>query len=536
MISSLKLKFDRSPQRSIFLSADKLAVYHWANGKLGSSYLFDVSADGQKYFDRYLKETGRMATWFLIDLVEEEYRQDTIPHVFGGDRKAVIDRKKMRLFRETPYFYADIQDREVDGRKDDRVLFMGLTNPDLITPWMKLLLENRVPVAGIYSVPQLTKLLIKYIPEPAEHMLVVSLQSISGLRQTFFLKQQLKISRLVDMPRFGTQPYAPIIAEEVEIIRRYLNSMRLIDADKPLHIYYIADQKLLGEIRKLTTQIPSIENYYIDASTFGEQKNNIRGITTPFSDQLFNSHLLKLKPGNFYALPEETRYYQMLKASRFMYAASVCMVLGGMVWGGMNFMNAIVNKKQAEIASKKSEFYSARYQLAQEKLPDTPVSPADLQLVVNIADTLNKHKTDPLDVLKVISRGLDQYPQIQVDDIELAPSADPNRKISDVDKGGPGQGVVGVSTIGAVDTGYQYYQIAAMKGHISPFDGNYREALDMINRFADSLREIQSVYDVSIVTLPLDVSSSASLQGASNTAPGTANFSVRLVLGIRHES
>jgi len=535
MISSLKSRFDKTPQRSIFLSADKLEIYHWANGKLGSSYLFDVSADGQKYFDRYLKETGRIATWFLIDLVEEEYRQDTIPHVFGGDRKAVIDRKKIRLFRETPYFYADLQGREVDGRKDDRVLFMGLTNPDLISPWVKLLYENKIPLAGIYSIPQLTKHLIKYLPDPADHTLVISLQSISGLRQTFFHKQQLKISRLVDMPRYGTQPYAPVIIEEVEIIRRYLNSMRLIDVDKPLHIYYLADPKLLGEIRKLSTQSPSIVNYYLDVNFFGEQKGTVRGITTPFSDQLFNYHLLKIRPDNYYALPEEKRYYQMLRASRFMYTASVCMILVGMIWGGFNFLNAVVNKKQAEIAAKKSEFYSERYQLAREKLPDTPVTPAELQLVVNIADTVSKHKADPFDVLKVISKGMDQFPLIQIDEIALAASADPNRKISDVDTDNPGQGVVGVSNIGTVDTGYNYYQIAAMKGHISPFDGNYRAALDMINRFSETLRSIQSVHDVSIVTLPLDISSSASLQGVSNAAPGTANFSVRLVLGIRNE-
>ena len=535
MISSLKSKFDKAPQRSIFLSSDKLEVYHWANGKLGSSYLFDVSADGQIYFDRYLKETGRLPTWFLIDLVEEEYRQDTIPHVYGGDRKAVIDRKKMRLFRETPYFYADIQGREEDGRKDDRVLFMGLTNPDLITPWVNILLDNKIPLSGICSIPQLTRLLIKYFPDPADHMLIISLQSISGLRQTFFLNKQLKVSRLVDLPRYGTQPFAPVIIEEVEIIRRYLNSMRLIDMDKPLHIYYLADPKLLAEIRKLSTQSPSIVNYFLDVNLFGEQKDNIRVITSPFSDQLFNFHLLKLKPDNFYALPEETRYFQMLKAGRYMYAASVCLILAGMIWGGFNFVNAVVNKKQAEIAAKKSEFYSVRYQLAKEKLPVTPVTPAELQLVVNIADTVSKHNIDPVDVLKVISMGMDQFPLIQIDDVTVAASADPNRKISDIDTGSSDQGVVGVSNISTLETGYNYYQIAAMKGHISPFDGNYREALNMINKFAEVLREIQSVHDVSIVTLPLDVSSSASLQGVSNAAPGTANFSVRLVLGIRNE-
>src|SRR5690554_3834743 len=148
MTSLLKLKFDKTPRRAVFLSADKLAVYHWVNGELGSSYLFDVSPDGQQYFDRYLKETGPLATWFLVDLVEEEYRHDTIPHVFGADRAAVIARKKARLFRDTQYFYADIQEREPDGRRDDRVLFMALTNPDLLAPWLDILHANKIPLAG----------------------------------------------------------------------------------------------------------------------------------------------------------------------------------------------------------------------------------------------------------------------------------------------------------------------------------------------------------------------------------------------------
>lgn len=510
-------------------------VYHWENGKLGSSYLFDVSADGQKYFDRYLKDTGRIATWFLIDLVEEEYRQDTIPHVFGGDRQAVINRKKLRLFRETPYFYADIQEREQDGRKDDRVLFMGLTNPDLVQPWVKILLNNKIPLAGIYSVPQLTKLLIGHFPDPADHMLVVNLQSISGLRQTFFLKKQLKVSRLVGLPRYGTEPYAPIIIDEVEIIRRYLNSMRLTDIEKPLHIYYMGDYKLLSELQKLTTKTSSIINYFVDINSFGDH-NDPRSMSTPFCDHLLNYNLLKLKPKNFYALPEETRYYKMLNASRFMYAASVCMIVAGMAWGGFNFMDAVVNKQQAKISAKKTEFYTARYNLAREKLPDTPVLPAEIKLVTDIAETLNKHKTDPFDVLKIISSGMDRFPEIQLEEIVMAPSADPNTKIAGTVSPGPDQGVVGVSNIEIADTGYSYYQIADFKGNISNFDGNYRAAIEMINRFADTLRATTSVHDVSIVTLPIDVSSDASLRGTSNTGPGEAKFSIRLVMGIRYES
>ena len=536
MISLLKSKFDRIPRRAIFLSADKLAVYHWDNGKLGSSYLFDVSTDGQQYFDRYLKETGRISTWFLVDLVEEEYRHDKIPHVYGADRTAVITRKKARLFRDTPYFYADIQEREAEGRRDDHVLFMALTNPDLLTPWLEILHANKIPLAGIYSVPQITKTLLDQLPEPVDHMLVVSLHSISGLRQSFYLKKQLKISRLVALPRYGTQPYAPIVHEEVEVLRRYLNSMRLIEIEKPLHIYYLADAKLLGEIKKQSENIAAVKNIYINISLLAQQIGLGREITTPYGDEIFIYQLLKERPANLYAVKEETRYYQMQKMGRAMYAASLCLIVAGLIWGGFNFLNAIVYKQQAEIAEKKTEFYSARYQVAREKLPTTPVSPENLKVVVDIANTLKKYKEDPFDMLIVISEGLDKFPRIQLDALTWVTSANPNIKINDTGDVKSDQGVVGVSNIESIDTGYDYYQIALIKGHINSFDGNYRAALDLINRFAESLRSLKSVHDVSIVTLPLDVSSDASLQGTSGSSPSAANFSMRIVLGTSHES
>ena len=101
MISSLKLKFKTSTRRALIIGSDKLAVYHWANDSLGSSYLFDASAEGQEYFGRYLSEVHNDPVYVLLDTAAEEYRLDTIPQVFGADRKALIERKQDRADRGT---------------------------------------------------------------------------------------------------------------------------------------------------------------------------------------------------------------------------------------------------------------------------------------------------------------------------------------------------------------------------------------------------------------------------------------------------
>src|SRR5262245_8093656 len=134
MISSLRSRFEFSRRRVLFLSAHKAAIYHGRKGDLGSSFLFDANEEGRELFARYLKETPNVPVYVLVDLFEEEFRRDTIPHVFGPDRGAILARKKSRLFRDTPYFHYFLQGREEDGRRDDRVLMSAITNPNHVKP------------------------------------------------------------------------------------------------------------------------------------------------------------------------------------------------------------------------------------------------------------------------------------------------------------------------------------------------------------------------------------------------------------------
>ena len=95
---------------------------------------------------------------------------------------------------------------------------------------------------------------------------------------------------------------------------------------------------------------------------------------------------------------------------------------------------------------------------------------------------------------------------------------------------------MGFSDVSFADTGYKYYQIGVINGRLDPFDGNYRAAISYINQFVEKLREQGSVHDASIMTLPLDVSSSANMQGTTQTEGKEANFSIRLVIGIVDEA
>ena len=133
----------------LYLTNERLLSVIWRNGKTLAAESFPVDAAGQAAFKNHLKQRAKLRAYFLVDLIEEDFRLDTIPHVRGGDRRLLLDRKLNQMFRGTPFRHAVVLDRESAGRRDDRVLYTSITNPELLTPWLDLLDAARAPLVGI---------------------------------------------------------------------------------------------------------------------------------------------------------------------------------------------------------------------------------------------------------------------------------------------------------------------------------------------------------------------------------------------------
>ena len=533
MISSLISNFEISNRRVLFLSTHKAAIYHWQKGKLGSSFLFDVNEEGLLNFERYLREYPGTPVYILVDMFEEEYRRETIPHVFGPDRAAILERRKTRLFRDTPYFYSAVQGREESGRRDDRIFLSAITNPDAVKIWVDILDKYKVPMAGINSLPIFTGSILNALPNPSDQMLILSIQSISGLRQTYFQDREFRISRLVQLPRYGTGSYAPDISEEVEKIRRYLMSLRLIADDKPLDIYFLLTGELLGEIRRQYEDSAMIRYHAVDVNTLLENSGLTRRVSAPFSDQFYVHEFLKKPPRNFYASSRERRYSTMRKMRYSMMAASVLLIIAGVIISGINFVDGLTMKQDSLAAQKKAKFYADRYQMAREHLPKTPVEASELKVAVNIVDELKKYRTSPISIVKLIGDGLDRYPELILDKVDWMANTDPNFGSGGTRNDSAPIVNANINTTGQMSIG-DYFQIAVLEGHFNNFDGDYRKAIAMVNSFTETLRGEKSVYNVSVLDFPLDISSTASLQGNTKAVVKEAKFTIRVVMVINN--
>jgi hypothetical protein len=537
MTSSLKSRFEFGGRRALFLSSQKAAIYHWRKGDLGSSFLFDANPQGREHFARYLAESPNHPLHVLVDIFEEEFRTETIPHVFGGDREAIVTRRKARLFRDTPYFQYSVQGREATGRRDDNVLMSAITNPVLLDPWMELLDDHKVPVAGITSAPLFSAALVPLLPDAADNVLLISLQSISGLRQTFIQNGKLRISRLVHMPRYGTEPYGPHVREEVEKIRRYLNSLRLASPEDPIDIYFLLTGELLEDVRGAYRDSALIRHHTVDLNDLLKKAGSARRVAAPFCDPLLAHELLRLRPANAYATPKHRRYASMRTMRHGLVGAGCAMLFGGLASGGLDFISALDLKQRSEAATSKTQFYTARYEMARERLPKTPVESGDIQLAVELVDKLRQYKTSPREMMVLLGGQLQRQPQVQLDSIEWIASTNPEAK---VEGGGNKTAETPAPAPGlnpaAEQPAYRFYQIALIKGHLTPFDGNFRQAIVAIGALADALRAVPGVHNVQVLSLPLDISSEATLQGSAQASKAEAVFSMKIVLGIGNET
>jgi hypothetical protein len=522
MISLPRLRFDVLRKRAVILTAEALLVFHWRAASVTESFIFEADDSGLANFDRYLRESPALTTYMLVDLVDEEYRQEAIPHVYGADRQALIARKQAWLFRGTPYCHVLPQGREQGGRRDDRVLFSAILNPEIVAVWVRLFTKNKVPLAGIYSLPLLSGILLAELGVKTSNTLLVTMQSCSGLRQTYFHNGAIKLSRLAKMPRLGSVPYAPYVLSELEKFQRYLGSLRLA-VTQPLDVLILTHGDLLEDLAVECPESDTMHFLLADVSD-AAQRLEVQGVlTTPFSDYLFAHLLLRGAPKNHYATRAERSYASLHSARRALWGASLAMVFGSSLFGGWNLLRGMSLQQGAEDNLNKALFYENRYEEAKRGLPPTVVEPADIKAAVGTVATLRQHRVDPMSLLITTSQALQDYPAIRIEAIDWSAGA--------IETAGPG------ATPGFQVPTVSGFELAVIKGRIEGFDGDFRHAIATVNGFAEALRRLHDVREVTVLTLPLDVSSKSNLQGGSGaeSRAGNADFVVRIVLESRHE-
>ena len=517
-------------KRIFFVSSGRLRVFHY-DGRLAEPIEFQADEEGLTSFAAYLQQPWNDPVYVLVDFVEEEFREEAIPHVFGADRKALLQTRLQRLFRDPTYSHAVFQGRESEGRRDDRVLFTALTRPDLLAPWMGQLTTHKTPVAGIYSLPLVSKNLLKILKLESRYLLLVSMQASGGLRQTFFKDGELKVSRLAMLPDAGPERFSAAMLGEVERVRRYLNSLRMLPGDEPLDVHILATENVRRQTERHSPTSITTRHNVLPLPEVARKLGMKGGYDSLFSDRIFAQLVASKPPKNQYAPRVQTRYFQLHQIRRGLIAASVILLMGGLALSAAQFVDGLSAIQDAGSASRQAVFYEARYEQARARLPTTPTESRNMKRVVEAVGVLNRFASSPVAMMQVLSIGLESFPQVRLDDLRWRASTSPDVTV----EGTNNTPVVKTSKVPLEPSKLELFQVARMRARVSPFAGDYRAALALVRQFADHLRSLPGVESVEVVSLPLDIGPGARLSGDARPAVSGAVAEFQLRVAIREE-
>lgn len=487
--------------RVFYYSGHRLTVFHWDFKKFQGACSFEPDEDGLKKFKEYLQTSSKSPARLLVDVIEEDFRIETIPHVYGKDRKAVIDRLVDRYYRSSgEYVYSAIIGREKTGRKDSKILIGGITNPSLINIWKNIIDECQIPLIGTWALPLISSGILQLVSEKHGVVLLVSQQVNSNLRQTFFRDGKMVSSRqsVINQDAKNITSIGELASQEVERTLLYLRNQRLINPGEIVHIHVIGSD---GQIESLVNEFKSdsLNEVKVHKISDLQEKLGLQGLSGKFSDGLFTwlcAKQLAFK-ANYGKAKDYTQYYYLL-TSKALKIASVVVALAAILITESNISEAIEHKHSIKLLGEQAVEYKKIYEKKFEEYEAVFEHARSMNAAVDLADRIYSHsKISPLDFMIELSDVLSQSAMgvAHVDKIEW--------KLEQYQEG---KQQIRTSYID-VTTMDPIRHVAVVYARIAISDKHYRDSVEQVNRIIEVLRRQKRIEAVEAIEMPVEVRS-----------------------------
>lgn len=499
-------------------------------------------------FIAYLQNRDRTPLVVLVDTAQEEYQIQRLPHVLGKDRRDQLQHKIQRLFERTPYTYAVVQGREKTGRGDDQVLFLALNNQEILATWINILVEHKIPLIGIYSVPLLSQSLLKHFVLPTKkidnnyllllnHTPAISVHHLQGLRQTFFIDQKFQLSRLI--PLNITQPteYAEYIINQLTRTQQYLHSKRLLPQQAILVVIILTQESFLSHLLTQFKQqnLSNIKLYPVDINYFLP--------TIPITAESYYLHYLlahlviKRLPKNHYAKFDERRYFIFKQLRTVLYTISLLLLSSAVVMSNSIWQKSIQLTEKIQVIN--HDIQQQQTMLAQQRA-EVPILPIDLAHFRNIVETgqyITARHIQHQKMWKKISEVLIRYPTLLLTELEWGVGTSSEQIFTatleeqEVEKDNSIDAISSATMYPDEneEAGVDFIEGVRLQGKISPFDGNYRVALKLYNDFVVDLQQVEAAWTVEKTAPPYNTKLRQGQIG-SQVEVTEAPFAVKILL------
>ena len=480
----------------------------------------DFTADEAGYagLRRYLERAAPLPIHLLVDLVEEDFRRETTPHVHGPARWSILETRSARLFPDTPYVSARREGRMPEGRRDDRVLFSAIVRPDRIEPWLHALHGHEV--AGVHSLPMVSAGLLPLLGAGSGPVLLVTESGDRDLRQTCFEDGRLTLSRLATLPPGEAAERARHTVLEVERLVHHLSrSGRRTTEDFGFHlvggaalIAALQELKLPGKLAEGLVDMAAVERRLRGRSRPrpGKRGHESDEGSKGRSDRVFARLALGRPFPNHYATAPVLAVHRTKRAGRAIGTAGAVMLLAGAAVGGAAWHRGSDLAVAAEGLEREAAGIEGRYRA--ERLPGSEVGPDDLRAAVENAQRLHADRIGALPIFRAMSEALAGSLDLELESLEWF-------EVSNRDRWWP--------SAAAEDATRARFRVVRLRGRVKPLTGHFPAPADEVFQLMERLEAIPGLSAVDVTELPEDRRS-----GSRELRPD-AGFELRMVVDAR---
>ena len=533
----MKLHWPGLQHRVLLIRAGGAQAYAKRQGGLVREAAFQL--EELDLFKGYCQSRAGSKLTVLADLVEEDFRVETIPYVAGTARRQLLARKYDQAYRNTPFRACISLGREEtnarspeSARRDERVLLMALTSPQALNPWLEVMDEVRAQVRGIYPLAVVTGWINQYLDAgnvaagsakkapgaPGRSALMVTLNQ-AGLRQIFIDEGRPRFARLAPFQDDNPGRTGERIANEITRTEQYLATLRWLPRDAgPLRTVLVCPAKAHSawpltcvNTDRLAFEFPALETL---AASLGI-RTVAGGDTAEHADLIWAAGALRFAPEVDFA-PDWARehYTHWLWRSGIM-AAGAAVCVAGTATGAMFLAQANTIDHDADQRTADFSRANAEYQQVAKSFPQMGVTPEHLKGAVLALDPLAMHPLTPEPLMIQISQALLAAPGFVLTKLEWRVAAS-----ADDFPGTPARAPVPAPAPGAVPA---RFEVAVLTGTLTEErSATPRRKIAAARAAVDALKRIAGV-EVIPVRLPLDVSPAGNLKGGDEADTGAAD-------------
>ncbi len=507
------------PTRCILLLDPTGLTVFQADGKsVRNGEHFPADEAGYERFASHLRSHGQWLYTILADIAEEGFQLEDVPYSTGKDRAAIIKRKLGQHYYGTPFSLAHAEGRLKEGRRDERLLLMALTQPQTFEPWLQRLEDAKVALSGIYSLPQLA---VQLLPNEASDQQLLIVPTPAGLRQIFFGHRQLRLSRQTPLATGNAQETAIAAAIEAGKMHQYLSGQRLVDRNKPLAVRVLAHPEQISALRERCLDTNALRFDIVDLLQESTRLGLRKSDGKLHAGMLFCHLLAKKAPAEQFALPTQRRFFRLWQTRFALKIASAIILASGFLFSAKQLLEILNVQAEIQQIEQQTRLDQQRYDATLQALPKISLTTDNLRALVTRFEAESKRAQGLGPTLMQLSQSLDRFPDISLDKVEW-------QVIEKLEAATVGTQFPGSTSSASLGPG-PFAQLS-VNAHLPVSMASMQMAqIDRVNMFFKDLAQAPDTV-IAILQMPVDAQSTTTLKSdQARGTPEAPRFAFRLI-------